>query len=566
MMERIFPLLVVFIAISGWGCGGDESESELQFSDVDVRGEARSVEPGEGGVPRVNAEPLNDTVEPNDEVQGEPVESVEDSGIGPEVDGEAPEGEGGQESVPPCPAHGLGFATLQGGSGGGGLLEYTEPVIVEAQHLEPGGCLTAITLTWTRNQGCALTLNFAPSLAGVWMLQDASLAPGEACGSGGAGLGTATLSEVPLTTASSPPPLRCTVLSTPIFVHGVVELSGDAGVSIDLDGLGVDGMLLSTAVDAGACGEPYMPCATQECGEDPLLALSCGGCAENAICENGSCKTVEPVIALCQRVLDDRADVSEGLWDGSVASCEPGVMSLDWQERALKSSNLYRWLVGQPPLTLSVESNPSLQECAVMMHAAGTLSHSPGETWPCYTGGGASGAGVSNLAGVAAVQAVDLYMADPGNATTIGHRRWILSDWIGSTGFGSTNGWSCMQVVSGYGGSGGSSSWIAWPPPGYYPMELHYVAYQTIDQTGWTIQTNGISINDATAQVTENGQDKPVDSILLAGNYGSAGAIKITPQGWKIQAGASYEVTVIGASQDIQYSFEAVDCSELMSP
>lgn len=55
----------------------------------------------------------------------------------------------------------------------------------------------------------------------------------------------------------------------------------------------------------------------------------------------------------------------------------------------------------------------------------------------------------------------------------------------------------------------------------------------------------------------------PVETTALAGNFGSAGALKITPVGWKMQTGAAYQVTIIGASKPIQYSFETVDCSKL---
>ena len=96
-------------------------------------------------------------------------------------------------------------------------------------------------------------------------------------------------------------------------------------------------------------------------------------------------------------------------------------------------------------------------------------------------------------------------------------------------------------------------------------MEMHYVAYQTVDSTGWTVQTNGISIKDATAEVKENGVVKPIETMLLLGNYGSGGALKITPDGWKTQANAVYEVKVIGASEPIEYSFQTVDCSDLLA-
>ena len=435
-----------------------------------------------------------------------------------------------------------------------------------ALHQEPGGCFTKMALRWRRAAGCELELSFNPSAdGGVWLLDQATLSPGAECGEGGTGIGTATLSGVPDVSAVSPPPNRCTVLWGPVLAHGTVTFAGENGVplTLELDGLGADGMLLSTAIEGGSCGFSYTPCVEQECGTDPLLALECGGCAENSICENGTCTSVEPIVAVCQRVMDDRGDMAEGAWSGSTNSCDPGAMSLDWQERALKISNLYRWLAGQPPLALNADANPGLQECATMMHAWGGLSHNPSESWPCFTSAGSGGAGSSNLATLPAVGAVDLYMADPGNETTIGHRRWILSDWINTTAFGSTSSYSCMQVVAGWGG--GLKSWIAWPPPDYYPMEMHYVAYQTVDSTGWTVQTNGISIKDATAEVKENGVVKPIETMLLLGNYGSGGALKITPDGWKTQANAVYEVKVIGASEPIEYSFQTVDCSDLLA-
>jgi len=471
------------------------------------------------------------------------------------------------EELPPCLAEAVGRATLHAPATGVQLLDYTEAVLVEATHLEPGGCLTSLTFTWSRSGGCGLTLSFTPGADGIWQLQQATLAPGDACGAGGTGTGNATLSEVPEVTASSPPPHRCTVLWGPILAHGVVELSSPdrsaPALSLHLETLGVDGMLLSEAVNTGTCGASYTPCVQQECGLDPLLDTQCGVCGDSAICDEGGCQEVDPVVAVCQRVLDDRADLGEDTWSGSTASCDPAAMSSDWQERALRLTNLYRWLAGQPPLTLSTAGNPAMQSCALMMHAAQSLSHSPSEAWPCYSEDGASAAGTSNLAPVPAVEAIDLYMADPGNATTIGHRRWILSDWISTTAFGSTDDSSCMHVVQGF---GGPTPWIAWPPPGFYPMEMHNVAYQTVDQTGWTIQTNNLSLSGAQAEVREDGVTKAVDAAVLLPNYGSQGALKITPQGWTIQAGSEYEVSVNTNSQTIAYSFLAVDCQALLTP
>ncbi|MFT7620893.1 MAG: hypothetical protein ACI9WU_000052 [Myxococcota bacterium] len=477
----------------------------------------------------------------------------------PSTDPGAPPDDPDSEQAP-CLASGQGQVTLHRTGTPDATISYAEPVTVSAQHLEPEGCLTRIALAWTRAAGCGLTLTFSPGTDGVWRLEHARLASGADCAAEALeGEAMGTLEGVPLVTSSSSPPLRCTALSDPIRAHGQIALGLD-GDTLSLDSLALNGMLLSLAVDSGTCGQSYSPCSGQECGVDPLMGTSCGQCTGVATCQAGACLQLDPVEAMCQRVLDDRADLSEGQWSGDVQACQPGAMALDWQERALRQTNLYRWLVGQPPLVLDAAANPGLQECALMMHAGGALTHQPDSSWPCYAPAGAAGAGSSNIAGTPAVDAVDLYMVDPGNDTTIGHRRWILSDWISTTAFGSTNKYSCMRVIEGFGGGAGES-WIAWPPPGYYPMDLHNVAYTTIDKTGWTIQVNAINLNGAVAHVTENGIDKPVDSVTLANNFGSAGALKITPAGWKMTVDADYVVTVAGASKPIEYSFRTVDCS-----
>jgi len=104
-----------------------------------------------------------------------------------------------------------------------------------------------------------------------------------------------------------------------------------------------------------------------------------------------------------------------------------------------------------------------------MMDANDALSHGPPPDWACYTDLGAEGAGNSNIAGNAAVAAVAVYMLDPGNATTLGHRRWLLSNSLGPTGIGSTDTFSCLWTVGGTGAAG--REWMAWPPPGPFPIE-----------------------------------------------------------------------------------------------
>jgi hypothetical protein len=265
-----------------------------------------------------------------------------------------------------------------------------------------------------------------------------------------------------------------------------------------------------------------------------------------------------PGETICARWNDARADLSEGSWSGNVGTCNPGDVSADGRDRALALVNLYRFLAGLPEVTHDPTRNALAQACALLMHANGELSHDPPSDWQCYGADGAEGAGKSNIASTPGVVAVDLYMADPGNATTIGHRRWILSRSLGPIGLGSTDGFSCMWVL---GGSGSSSApWVAFPSPGPFPVEAMTASWASVDETGWTLQSDSIDLGGAEVSISDGGQELPVAVVSLAGGYGSTHAIKITPDGWTSQAGQTYQVSVTGIGQPIAYAVEMIAC------
>jgi uncharacterized protein YkwD len=282
---------------------------------------------------------------------------------------------------------------------------------------------------------------------------------------------------------------------------------------------------------------------------------STGGTSTGGV---GGSATGGATSTVCDRWQADRANLSEGTWTGSETGCNAGDTGAPGRENALKLVNLYRWLVGLPAVTTDASRDAGAQECALMMDANNSLSHSPPSSWACYSAAGASAAGKSNLATTPGVKAVDLYIADPGNATTMGHRRWILSNSLGPIGLGSTSGYSCMWVIGGSGG--GANPWTAFPPPGQVPLALFTASYASIDSTGWTIQSDSINLSSASVTITDSGNDLPVNVVKLASGYGSAYAINIVPQGWKAQAGHTYQVTVTGASQPISYAVEVVAC------
>lgn len=360
--------------------------------------------------------------------------------------------------------------------------------------------------------------------------------------------------------------------------EGGIDTGADTGADIGSDAGGGGHPTVTTPCDGvdcgphGAChpvaGAPACVCeagwrrAGAGCEPKGAPADPCDGvdCGAGAQCvakgDQPQCEANDK--ATCARVLEDRAALSEGTWGGAVGTCSQGTMSLDWQERTLRSVNLYRWLAGVPPLTLEPAAFQAEQACALMMHANGKLSHTPPSAWKCWTEDGAAAAGSSSIATTPAVQAVDLYVADPGNPTTLGHRRWVLSPWITTTAFGSTSGYSCMRT-SGWGNTG--ATFVAWPPPGVYPMELHTASFATIDETGWSIQSDALSLGAASASVTVDGQAKPVTTTPLLANYGSGSALAIFPQGWGIKAGSTYTVTITGAGQPVAWTFVATSCA-----
>ena len=270
----------------------------------------------------------------------------------------------------------------------------------------------------------------------------------------------------------------------------------------------------------------------------------------------------DPVERVCSRWLSDRADMSEGAWSGSADTCDAGEVSQSGIDNALRLVNLFRWLSGVPEVETNDTLNQRAQECSLIMHAYGGLTHYPSENMSCYSEDGASAAGKSNLSPYAGVYSVDLYMSDPGNETTLGHRRWILSNGLGPIGLGSTSEFSCMYVIGGSGS--GNSPWTAWPPPGIVPYELMNLAWATLEETGWSIQSDSTNLSNAAVTITlDDGTDLPVTVTELGANYGSLFALSMVPNGWVSEPGRTYDVHIEATGGVIDYSVELVDCTSV---
>lgn len=263
---------------------------------------------------------------------------------------------------------------------------------------------------------------------------------------------------------------------------------------------------------------------------------------------------------VCARWNSDTADLSEGTWSGSTATCTAGDMTSAWRDRAMRQVNLFRWLSGLPDTlghdaTLDAKS----QAGALMMEAQMGISHSPDASWLCYTADGAEAAAHSNLAGGSqSVSSIASYMVDGGNESTLGHRRWILSNTVGPFGVGCTTNYSVLWVVN---GASSGPSYTAWPNPGYVPIEAwtdHWGS--SLDRLGWSVQSDSVNLDGATASVTRDGVAVPTTTMHLPAGYGSGYALSIM-HAWNAEVGRTYHVSLSGVATPIEYDVVPVDCS-----
>jgi uncharacterized protein YkwD len=258
---------------------------------------------------------------------------------------------------------------------------------------------------------------------------------------------------------------------------------------------------------------------------------------------------------VCAHWSQERADLTEPNWQGNAVGCDEGEIDEDARARVLRQVNLYRALTGLPPVALDDEYNALAQACSALMDANDTIAHVPPEDWNCYTYEGAKGAGESNLATTPAVQAIDLYMGDTGNESTLGHRRWILQNGLGPFGIGSTDAFSCLHVLGST--SVDSVAWTAWPPAGNFPSDALF----TLEPVGWSFHTHTHGpLETAEVTVTSGGEVLPVEVWPLEGGYGGSGAIAFRPIDWSPRANTAYQVDVTGISPPVTYVVEVVDC------
>ena len=170
-------------------------------------------------------------------------------------------------------------------------------------------------------------------------------------------------------------------------------------------------------------------------------------------------------------------------WVGDIDGCDAGAPSAAAQQATLDAVNYFRDLVGVMPVTFDATLSAKAQQAALMMAAQGDLSHTPDETWACYSADGDEAAGKSNLyLGITGAAAIAGYMVDEGvHNTAVGHRRWIIDPRQTKMGSGSVQGdhWSttsnALYVLDSsrlLADPAGTPAYLPWPQAGYFPGQL----------------------------------------------------------------------------------------------
>jgi uncharacterized protein YkwD len=358
----------------------------------------------------------------------------------------------------------------------------------------------------------------------------------------------------------------------------------DAGIVLRLDSSmplvdsgvppGIDAGI-PPGVDAGPppmldSGPPPGPCVGVTCGANSHCDPALGACRCDAgfVDMGGGCVAPPPgdpatrtQTEVCDAWRAGHVENASPAWTAGATMCDPGTMATAAIDDTLRRVNMFRDMAGLPAVSHDASRHSEMMECANMMNVNNALSHTPPTTWTCYSAGGASAAGRSNIAlGYRTPgAAIDGYMGDTGTMS-LGHRRWILSPRLGRVELGFAGRGQCLGVFD----SSGSSSrpWTSYPNQGFAPIGMLQDPFGGSVIT-WSFQANAISLSGgSTVEVVRVSDGAPLTvSVYQTGGGGPPPSIAFTPMGWTPAAGQTYRVTITGTSAgDITYEVTLVSC------
>ncbi|MCR5136746.1 MAG: hypothetical protein K6C12_06575 [Oscillospiraceae bacterium] len=252
-----------------------------------------------------------------------------------------------------------------------------------------------------------------------------------------------------------------------------------------------------------------------------------------------------------------------------------GELSEATQQNAVNLINQIRYIAGlNADVTINPEYSELAQAAVLLNRLNGGLSHYPARPAvlsdakydELYTKG-STGASKSNLFRSTAIPTLTYAMLngwmaddDSGNIQMVGHRRWVLSPTLGSTGFGQVDGCCAMYALGG-GGSGTQTN-IAWPAQNT-PMQFFNAGYP------WSLSVGTLLDAEKTTVTLTRQADQKVwsfsstksdgDFYVNNGNYGLKGCVIFRPKDLgNIMPTDSFDVevnTVIYGSTKVRISY-----------
>lgn len=263
-------------------------------------------------------------------------------------------------------------------------------------------------------------------------------------------------------------------------------------------------------------------------------------------------------------------------WTGSCASCDPGTTSPEFRQAVLRRINYFRAMAGVPDdVVFSEESNLKAQAAALLMSVNRSLSHTPPESWTCYSDLAYEGASSSNLyLGINGWEAISGYMRDPGSSNDfVGHRRWILypqTQVMGSGDVPATGPYPASNALVVF----SENMWdprpdtrddfVAWPPPGYVPYPVIF--------TSWSFSFPGADFSETVVSMSREGEGLTITQAPIKNGYGENTIV------WQVEgmdSGANWpappqdteyeiiieNVIILGLPQDFSYQVVVFDPS-----
>lgn len=259
-----------------------------------------------------------------------------------------------------------------------------------------------------------------------------------------------------------------------------------------------------------------------------------------------------------------------------IAGCRAGTLKAAVKTEFLTRLNEIRARHGLAPVIYSNDEDVQQAESSLMMAANVALSHTPPTSWRCYTGGGANGAGASNLIGGwgtgLGFDSEDDLLAGwlrEGGTASLGHRRWILHPFLRKTSYGRVSALlpdgrratTASMRVFGFVSAGPAPatvpSYVGFPQgdyPSRYFALTDYLSFSVVPSTSDNGADRSVDFSAATVTVRGPSGDLPVTNISRDNDgYGIANNIQWRVTG--LAASTGYNVTIAGVRGAPQTSY-----------